>query len=461
MPELIVRDATVLSHTTPGDPGYPDDPGAARATAVLLEHHDIGVEKGAIAWVRPTGEVSDAERAGARELDGRGRVAIPGLINGHAHAPMTMFRGAAEDVPVESWFNDHIWPMEVNLTRRDVALGARLAIAESLLAGVTTISDHYFHMDAVAEEVAAAGMRAVLAPTYFSSEGPAGIERSAAFAAEWHGKADGRISAAMGPHGTYTVEDADLARTAELARSLGIRTHIHAAEGMFQTESSLASRGITPMQVLHDTGVLDAGAIIAHGAGIVEDDLRWLSPAADRIGVAACDKVYLKHAQGSTTPVRLLHDGGVPVGLGTDGPGSGNTLDILESMRFLSLVEKDKTRDATWLTSAHALDIATRQSAAVVGQAGRIGALLPGYRADLALIDLRAPHLQPLHDLAAALVLSVQAGDVRTVLVDGAVLVDEGRLTTIDVAEAIDGLNARVPQLRDTSHGRRIQDYAP
>ena len=149
------------------------------------------------------------------------------------------------------------------------------------------------------------------------------------------------------------------------------------------------------------------------------------------------------------------------MGLGTDGPGSGNTLDILESMRFLSLVEKDKTRDATWLTSAHALDIATRQSAAVVGQAGRIGALLPGYRADIALIDLRVPHLQPMHDLAAALVLSVQAGDVRTVLVDGRVLVDEGRLTTIDVAEAIDGLNARIPELRDTSHGRRIQDYAP
>jgi 5-methylthioadenosine/S-adenosylhomocysteine deaminase len=459
--DLIVTDATVLTHTTPAAIGYPDDPDAARATATFLQHHDIGVEDGAIAWVRPTGTTPEAERAGARVLDGRGRLAMPGLINCHTHSAMTMFRGSAEDVPVHSWFNDHIWPMEVNLTPRDVALGARLAVAEMLLAGVTTFADHYFSMDEIAKEVAASGARAVLAPTYFSSEGPAGIDRSAAFAAEWNGAADGRITAMMGPHATYTVDDADLERTAAIATELGIRTHLHAAEGMFQTESSLASRGVTPMQVLHDTGLLESGVLIAHGAGITPDDVRWLAPFADRIGVAACDKVYLKHAQQSTTPVRLLHDAGVPVGIGTDGPASGNTLSVLESMRVLSLVEKQKEADATWLTSAHALDLATRQGALTVGLGERIGALLPGRRADIVLVALGAPHLQPLHDLAAALVLSVQEADVRTVLVDGRVVVDEGRLTTLDVQEAIDGLTARIPQLRDRSHGRRIQDYAP
>jgi 5-methylthioadenosine/S-adenosylhomocysteine deaminase len=459
--DLIVTDATVLTHTTPAAVGYPDDAGAARAAAVFLEHHDIGVLDGGIAWVRPTGTTPEEERAGARVVDGRGRVAMPGLINCHTHSAMTMFRGSAEDVPVHSWFNDHIWPMEVNLTPRDVALGARLAIAEMLLAGVTTFADHYFSMDEIAKEVSASGARAVLAPTYFSSEGRAGIDRSAAFAAEWNGSADGRITAMMGPHATYTVDDPDLTRTAAIAAELGIRTHLHAAEGMFQTESSLESRGVTPMQVLHDTGLLDSGVLIAHGAGITPDDIRWLAPAADRIGVAACDKVYLKHAQQSTTPVRLLHDAGVPVGIGTDGPASGNTLSVFESMRTLSLVEKQKEADATWLTSAHALDLATRQSALTAGLGDRIGALLPGRRADIVLVALDRPHLQPLHDLAAALVLSVQESDVRTVLVEGKVLVDEGRLTTVDVQEAIDGLTARIPQLRDRSHGRRIQDYAP
>ena len=213
--------------------------------------------------------------------------------------------------------------------------------------------------------------------------------------------------------------------------------------------------------MLHDTGIIETGVLIAHGAGIIEEDLRWLTPYSDRVAVACCDKVYLKHAQSGTTPVRMLHDAGITVGVGTDGPGSHNTLDVLESMRFLSLTEKDRHNDATWLTSQHALDLATRQSAAAIGQSGRLGALLPGYRADIALIDTRGPHMQPMHDLAAALVLSVKSSDVSTVLVDGRVVVRDHRLTTLDVEPAIAELNRRVPQLRDTSHGRRIQDYAP
>jgi 5-methylthioadenosine/S-adenosylhomocysteine deaminase len=265
----------------------------------------------------------------------------------------------------------------------------------------------------------------------------------------------------MGPHAPYTVNDEHLVRTAEHARRLGIRTHIHTSESPGQTTSSLASRGVTPVQVLHDTGILETGVIIAHGAGIVEDDLRWLTPFADRVGVACCDKVYLKHAQSGITPVKMLHDAGITVGVGTDGPGSHNTLDVLESMRFLSLSEKDHHSDATWLTSQHALDLATRQSAALFGQGDRLGMLLPGYRADIALIDTRGPHMQPMHDLAAALVLSVKSSDVSTVLVDGRVVVRDHRLTMLDLEPAIEELGRRVPELRDTSHGRRIQDYAP
>lgn len=468
--DTIITGATVLSHTTPAAPGYPAMPAgdtAARATAVVLPDSAIGIAGGVIAWVVPSAEVTDAERGAAADvIDGTSHVAIPGLINCHTHSPMTMFRGSAEDVPISSWFNDYIWPMEVNMTPRDVRNGALLAVGEMLLAGVTTFADHYFDMDEIARVVTESGARALLAPTYFSSETTsdghrAGLDRSVAFAERWHGAAGGRIEAAMGPHATYTVNDADLAATAVQASRLGIRTHIHAAEGMFQTESSLQQRGVTPMQVLHDTGVLESGALIAHGAGIVEDDLRFLVPFADRIAVACCDKVYLKHAQGSVTPVRMLHDAGITVGVGTDGPGSHNTLDVLESMRMLSLTEKAEHEDATWLTSAHALDLATRQSALAIGRGDELGALLPGRRADIALVDLTGPHLQPMHDLAAALVLSVKSSDVSTVLVDGKVLVRDRRLTTLDLAEPIAELNRRIPELRDTSHGRRIQDYEP
>lgn len=459
----IIDDVTVLSHTEPAVPGYPELPPSegGRGAAHFLERHSIGIAGNRIAWVRPAAEVTEGERAGAEIIPGRGRLAMPGLINTHTHAPMVMFRGAAEDVPTADWFNKHVWPMEVNMTDRDVRLGAELAIGEMLLSGVTSFADHYFGMGEIAQAVEGSGARALLASTFFSSQGPAGLEQSVAFAEEWHGKAGGRVQVALGPHGAYTVSDDDLRRTAAEASRLGVLTHIHAAENPNQTRASLEKRGITPMQVLSETGLLESGVLIAHGAGIIEDDLRWLVPYRDRIGVGSCTKVYLKHAQSGTTPVRMLHDAGITVGIGTDGAAGHNTLDVFESMRLLAETEKDKLSDATWLTMEHALDLATRQSAAVIGRAGELGALLPGYLADIAILDLSGPHLQPMHSLAAALVYAVRPSDVETVLVDGEVVVRDHSLTRLDLSAAIAELTERMPALRDTSHGTRIQEYNP
>ncbi|MGB4776885.1 amidohydrolase [Microbacterium sp.] len=461
--DTVILGATVLTSTTRPAPGYPDLPQedkAARGTVTFLADHAIGIANGVISWVVPSASVPAAVLDAARErVDAVGMVAFPGLMNGHTHSPMTMFRGSAEDVSTHDWFSKYIWPMEVNLTDRDVYLGAKLAIGEMLLGGVTAFADHYFATEQIARAVEETGARALLASTFFSSEGAEGIGRSARFAEEWNGAAGGRITTAMGPHATYTVDDADLERTAAHAARLGIRTHIHAAESISQTESSLTKRGVTPVQVLHDTGILATGAIIAHGAGIVESDIEWLSPYADRVGVPVCSKVYMKHAH-PTTPVRVLHDAGITVGIGTDGPASHNTLDMFESLRMMSLKQKDAALDATWLTSAHALDLATRQSAATFGLGDVLGAILPGYQADIVLLDPSGPHMQPMHDLAAALVLSARASDVRTVLVAGEVVVRDGKLTRFDVSEAIAELNARIPELTDRTKGT-IQNYAP
>lgn len=458
--DTVIRAVTVLAGTRRPDSGYPDDPDAFTGEVAFLARHAIGIRDGAIAWVAPDDEVTAEEVDGARVIDGTGRLAMPGMMNGHTHAPMTMFRGAAEDLPAERWFNEAIWPMEVNLTDRDVELGAQLAVGEMLLAGVTTFADHYFATDRIARVVEAAGARAVLASTFFGSDGQAGVDRSAAFVETWNGAAGGRITTMMGPHATYTVEDEWLAAAADRARELGVRVHVHASETSFQTEQSLAARGVTPIRVLHDTGILDAGAIIAHGTGIVDSDIEWLAPVADRVGVPSSHKGYLKMGHG-VTPVRMLHDAGVDVGVATDGPASHNTLDMFEAVRTMSIAQKGLSLDANWFTSAHALDVLFRQSARVLGLGDVLGALTPGHRADVVLIDLSAPHLQPMHDLAAALVMSVRPSDVRTVLVDGEVVVDEGRLLTLDLAEAIRELNERVPALTDRSHGRSIQTYAP
>ncbi|MFM9443956.1 amidohydrolase [Streptomyces acidiscabies] len=395
----------------------------------------------------------------AQHIDARGQIALPGLINCHTHAPMVALRGLAEDLPTEEWFNDVVWPVESNLTARDVELGARLACAEMIRAGVTCFADHYFAMDAVAAVVEETGMRAHLGQAYFSSQGPKGREESLEFALRHREGAGGRITTTLAPHAPYTVTEADLAATAALAREHGLPVHLHASENRDQAETSLARHGVTPVDVLERTGILDTDVLIAHGTGILDRDLPALARARGRVSVATAPRGYLKFAWPTTTPVRALREIGVPVGLATDGAASNNSLDVWESMALTALVQKSTTGDPRWLTARQALDHAGPQSARALGLGDRIGTLAPGMRADLVLVDLTGPHTQPVHDLAATLVHSARASDVRTTIVDGRVLMHDRRLLTVDVRSVVTELTARLPALTDRAHGRRVQDY--
>ncbi|MEU9875805.1 amidohydrolase [Streptomyces phaeochromogenes] len=425
----------------------------------VLRAQDIVVTDGVIEEIRPTGAAGAVHAA--EVIHGRGLLAVPGLVNAHTHSPMVLMRGAAEDVTVEGWFNDRVWPMESNLTAADVRLGARLACAEMIRSGVTAFADHYFFPEQIAEAVAETGLRADIAPTYFSSRGQEALEETVKFAETWHGGAGGRVTVSLGPHAPYTVDDGDLRILADHARRLGLRVHIHAAEHLEQTQSSLERRGITPVRVLHETGVLDAGALIAHGCGIVEQDLPLLAEYADRTAVACCPKVYLKHALSPLTPVRELLGAGVTVAVGTDGAAGHNTLDVWEALRLVALTQKQAVRDATWMTVSDTLRLAVRGGARALGLQQDIGALEPGMRGDIVLTDLSGLHCRPLHDPRAALVYSARASDVRTVVVDGRVLMRDGRLLTVDVPALLDEADARVARILDTSHGRAVQHYDP
>ncbi|MDO8363153.1 MAG: amidohydrolase [Actinomycetota bacterium] len=398
----------------------------------------------------------------AREIiDAHSMVAMPGLINTHCHAAMTFLRGAAEDVHVGQWFNDYIWPMEVNVGPRDVYLGTLVAAAEMIECGVTTFADHYFFMNNAAQAVIDSGMRANLGSAFFSSQGPEGLAQSVEFAEKWNGKADGRITTCIAPHAPYTVNDDDLRGAAEAAARLGVRVHTHGAEDIAQTNNSLAARGATPMEVLRDTGCLEAGAIIAHGNGIIETDIPLLAAHRDRVGVTHGPKGYLKFALGPLTPIPSLRAAGVPVGYCTDGVASNNNLDIFESMRITAIMQKQLANDATWFTSAMALEMAGPESAAVLGMRGRIGELTVGACADVILVDTSGFHCQPVHDLAAALVYSIQPCDVRTTIVDGRVLMRDRQLLTIDRDSLLAEFRMRAREITDRTHGRTIQDYAP
>ena len=435
---------------------------------------DIHIEDGRITAVVPTvasappDPAADHRSAGVELIDGTGLIAVPGLTNSHTHSPMVMMRGAAEDVSIDDWFNRKIWPMEVNLTPERVKVGARLACAEMLLAGVTTFVDHYFHADQIAHAALESGIRADLAPTFFSSTGTDG--REAAFAAAREIRALGesaargrppRITASLGPHATYTVTDEDLLSTAEVARAEGFRIHLHAAETEEQTQSSKDRLGVTPIEVLERTGVLEAGALIAHGCGILDSDLPLLERHADRTAIASCPKVYLKLAMGSTTPIRSLLAAGISVGVGTDGAAVHNTLDVWESLRLVALTQKQREQNAEWMTVSDTLRLATRGGAAAAGLAKLTGAIEPGRRADITLLDLSGPHCQPLHDIRAALVYSARASDVVTVLVDGEVVVRDRQLTKVDLAEILHEARDLAHTLVDLSTGGAVQHYAP
>jgi 5-methylthioadenosine/S-adenosylhomocysteine deaminase len=326
-------------------------------------------------------------------------------------------------------------------------------------AGVTCFADHYFAMDAVADVVAECGLRALLGQAFFSSQGREGRERSLDFALRRRDSAGGRITTALAPHAPYTVDDADLAATAELARTHGLPVHLHAAENRDQTDTSLARRGLSPIEVLDRTTILHTDLLLAHGTGIVDRDLPLMERADGRTAVACAPRGYLKFAWPGTTPVRALRDIGVDVGLATDGAASNNSLDVWESMALFSLVQKSAEGDPRWLTSRQALHHATLQSARAVGLGDRVGSIAPGRRADIVLVDLTGPHTQPVHDLAATLVHSARSADVRTTIVDGRILMRERELLSIDVPAVVRELGERLPALVDRSHGRRIQRY--
>ena len=443
VPDLAITDCTALVGT--GSDG-----------AVFHAASTIEITGRTITAIRPT---ADGPTSARQVIDARGQVAMPGLVNTHCHAAMTFLRCAAEEVRVDEWFNRYIWPMEVNVGAHDVYLGTLVAAAEMIESGVTTFVDHYFFMDDAAQAVHEIGIRANLGSAFFSSQGPGGLEQSIAFATAWNGGADGRITTAIAPHAPYTCTDDDLRGAADAARSLGVRVHTHAAEDIHQTQVSIAERGITPIEVLDRTGVLDAGAIIAHGNGIVPVDVPLLAARRDRVGVTHGPKGYLKFALGPLTPIRDLLAAGVAVGYCTDGAASNNTLDVFESMRLTALSQKQVADDATWFTSGTALQVAGPGSAAVAGLGEHLGELREGATADVILVDVSGFHCQPLHDLAAALVYCVRASDVQTTIVDGRVLMRDRRLLTIDRQALLDEFRGRAREITDRTHGRTIQDY--
>ena len=426
--------------------------------ATILSAHDILLRGKRISAIEPAGSIDPSQVTTL--LDASGQVALPGFINTHAHVPMVLWRGLGEDVNLVSWFNDYIWHLEANLQPDDVYWGMQLGILEMIEAGITAVSDHYWHMDYAARAVEKAGIRALLGQTMFGGNGLAQIDETAAFVRNWDGAAGGRIRTIMAPHAPYTCDDDFLRASASKAEQINSGIHIHAAETIAETQASLQRRGKTPIEVLYDCGIFAVPTIIAHALGATPGDLEILADLSATIGIAHCPKTYAKLAMGYNNLVEIRQMG-IAVGLGTDGAVSNNTLDLWEAMRLTALGQKQLTRKAENLSIPQALTIATSESARVFGLPDEIGDLAVGKLADIILVDLSGTHHLPLHSVTASLVYNARAGDVRTVICDGQILMRERQHLTLDKDEIIANITPRLDRLRRREHAPSIQSYNP
>jgi len=366
-------------------------------------------------------------------IDGRDLLAVPASFNAHTHAPMTLERGWAEDLPFDRWLNEKIWVAESALEAEDAYWGAALACCEMIRSGTVGFADHYFWMDRVARAVEEAEMKALLAWCQFGigkehEVGGAVLEDTLAFIEEWHGAAEGRIRCALGPHSPYMCPPDFLRRVADEAARLDVPIHLHVSESEEQVRNSLKAHGRTPVDHLADLGVFDHPTIAAHCIVVNEQDLATLADKG--VHVAHTPKTYMKLGMGMAPLERLL-GAGVRVGLGTDGPASNNDLNMLEVLRITGLVHKNRLRDPAVFPHSLLLRLATQGSARAMGFA-ESGALKPGAPADLILVDTQGSHWTPRHDLGAHLVYASHPSDVRYVFCDGRMLLRDGELTTLD-----------------------------
>jgi 5-methylthioadenosine/S-adenosylhomocysteine deaminase len=396
----------------------------------------LAMDAGRIVDVLP---VTEAERryAPAVRHDRPRHALLPGLVNAHTHAPMTLFRGLADDLPFDVWLHEKVWPAEARWVGPEfVADGTKLAIAEMLTGGITCFSDMYFYADAAGAVAAEAGMRAVLGmiavdfPTSWAKDPDEYLRKGLEIHDRF--KAEPLITTAFAPHAPYSVGDATLSHLRRLADELDRPVHIHLHETASEVEKALAATGRRPLERLAALGLVTPSLIGVHATALTQSDIEQLATAG--ANVVHCPRSNLKLATG-LCPVAKLLAAGVNVALGTDGAASNNRLDIWAEMQTAALLAKQVAGDAAAVPAATALRMATINGARALGLAHEIGSLVPGKAADVICVSLDGLEHQPLLDPLSELVYAASRHDVTDVWVAGEHLVAERALLRLDVAE--------------------------
>lgn len=378
--------------------------------------HDgvVRVENGRIVEVSPA---DSPPVEGAEVIDARDHLILPGLVNAHTHAAMTLLRSFADDLPLMQWLEKKIWPAESRLTGEDIYWGTRLAIQEMALGGTTTFLDMYYFMDDIARAVEETGIRAVLTRGLIGGPEAGGkLRESVDFHRRWHGRAGGRVTSMMAPHAPYTCPSEFLREIVAAAKELDCGLHIHVAETEAENEQIMKGYGKRPLAYLADQGLLDCQVLAAHCVWLNDEELREV--AKHPWGIAHNPTSNLKLGSGVALVPEMLRLG-IPVGLGTDGASSNNRLDMWFEMKLAAILHKGVTRDPEVIPAMTALKMATIDGARALGMDKEIGSLEPGKKADLIMVDLNKSHLTPVFDPVSLAVYAAGQSDVSAVMVDG------------------------------------------
>ncbi len=402
----------------------------------VLDHQAVLIQGDRIAAIVAQSD-ADAHYRAKEVIDLPVHVVLPGLINTHGHAAMSLFRGMADDLPLMSWLNDHIWPAEgAFVSEPFIVDGTQLAMAEMLRTGTTTFSDMYFFPEIVAQLAHDAGMRAQVCfplldfPTPWGSGPDEYLSKGRAFIEQW--KDNPFISPAIGPHSPYTVSDEPLTRAVALSEETGAAIQIHLHETAHEVAEALENTGTRPTARMAGLGLLGPNTQCVHMTQIDDSDLSLLRQTGAH--VIHCPESNLKLASG-LSPVQKLREAGVNVAIGTDGAASNNDLDLFGELSTAAMLAKAVAQDASALSAHEALAMATIAGARAIGRDDELGSLEAGKLADLIAVDLSDPYLQPVYDPASHLVYSRHGRQVSHSWIGGVPQVQNGELTRIDVPD--------------------------
>jgi len=367
------------------------------------------------------------------KIDGKNKLALPGLINTHTHIPMTLLRGYGDDMILQKWLEERIWPVERKLDNKSIEIGTKLGLLEMISSGTTSFLDMYFFEDAIGNVTERIGMRGFLGFALIDSGTPEYskedlIPQCEKFVKRWKNK--GILHPVVAPHALYTCGPETLQKTLEIAKKFNINLHIHCSETREEVYDVQNQYGLRPIDQLKKYGLLCEKMILAHCAWLTKNEIFDIKKSGSKVSHNPISN--MKIATGGYTPVPELFDANVPIGLGTDGAASNNTLDMFETMKFCALIHKQHRWDPIVLPAQTVVDFATIGGAKCLRVENDIGSIEEGKKADIIILDLKKPHLTPQHDLVSHLVYAARGSDVTTTIVSGVPLMINGEFLSLD-----------------------------